>query len=298
MNGILTINKPKDYTSFDVIARLKGMSKTKRIGHSGTLDPMATGVLPIFFGTATKAADLNPYGNDKKEYLAEIIFGRTTDTLDTHGKTLTIAPSNVERSDIQRLIPQFIGDIQQTPPMYSAVRINGQRLYDIARQGIEVEREKRAVTIHEIEITSFDPQAQSGFIRVLCSKGTYIRTLCDDLGRLLGCGAVMGELVRTMSNGFTLDKSYTLEQVQALASDNALEAALLPTEQVLLHLPAIYLSEVQTRMFLNGVRLDLNRIKYKDMDSSYRVYSYDRQFIATATLNRDKMELITEKRFV
>lgn len=298
MDGIICINKPKDYTSFDVVARLRGMSKTKRVGHSGTLDPMATGVLPIFFGVATKACDMMPC--DKKEYVAEFKLGFTSDTLDTHGEVVAQEKSSITKEQVLLELENFTGDIKQIPPMYSAVRINGQRLYDIARQGIEVERTPRDATIHEIELLSFNECAQTGFLRILCSKGTYIRTICDDMGKNLGCGCIMGELVRTISNGFRLDECYTLEQIQEMVNDDItiLESKLLPIEQVFFELPKIKLNEVQTSKLLNGVKLDLNRVHHKKVDGLHKIYSNDDIFLGVGRLDNENMLLKIEKRFV
>ncbi|MEG1027937.1 MAG: tRNA pseudouridine(55) synthase TruB, partial [Oscillospiraceae bacterium] len=187
MNGVLCINKPTEYTSFDVIARIRGMSKQKRVGHSGTLDPMATGVLPIFIGTATKACDI--LSDDDKEYVAEFKLGVTTDTLDIMGKVKQEKASFCKKQDILNLLPQFTGEIKQIPPMYSAVKINGQRLYDIARQGIEIQREAKTVTVYSLNLLDFNEETQTGKLSIACSKGTYIRTIIDDIGALLDVGA-------------------------------------------------------------------------------------------------------------
>lgn len=295
MDGILCINKPPEFTSFDVIAKLRGMSKTKRVGHSGTLDPMATGVLPIFFGIATKACDMMP--SDKKEYIAEFKLGYTSDTLDTHGTITTLPQSHITKEQIIEQLNSFLGDIKQIPPMYSAVRVNGQRLYDIARQGIEIKREPRDATIYEIELISFDETAQTGFFRMACSKGTYVRTICDDMGKNLECGCIMGELVRTISNGFTLDECYTLEQVQQMVDEQTLEPALMPIEKLFMHLPKIKLNEIQTIKFCNGVKLDLNRVHHKDIDGLHKVLSHEGKFLAVASLDKENMILKVEKRF-
>lgn len=296
MNGILCINKPQEYTSFDVIARIRGMSKTKRVGHSGTLDPMATGVLPVFIGMATKACDLLP--DDNKEYEASFALGTETDTLDCWGTVKRTCASHVREEELLALLPQFTGEIEQIPPMYSAVRINGQRLYDIARQGREIEREPRKVTVMSLSCTSFDEEKQCGTLSICCSKGTYIRTIISDLGGLLGCGAMMTGLVRTKACGFTLTDCVTLEQAQELTADGTLESKLLPVDRLFYHLPRISLNEVQAIKFKNGVRLDLNRVKHKQIETMHRVYAPDKTFLGLATLDHSDESLRIAKMFI
>ena len=186
MDGILVIDKPKSYTSFDVVAVMRKLCGEKKIGHTGTLDPMATGVLPILVGKATRCA---PFLDDTdKEYEAEFQLGLSTDTQDITGKVVSETPHRVTKADIEAVLPQFRGEIQQLPPMYSAVQIDGKRLYSLARQGIEVERETRPVTIYQCDLLSFDEETQKGTLRIMCSKGTYVRTLCSDIGvAYLGC---------------------------------------------------------------------------------------------------------------
>lgn len=295
MNGILCINKPQEYTSFDVVARIRGMSKTKRVGHSGTLDPLATGVLPIFIGNATKACDMLP--DDNKSYIADFKFGLTTDTLDISGKVIEKFDKKVYIEDIIKSLDNFRGDIQQIPPMYSAVRINGQRLYDIARQGREIDREPRNATIFKLELLGFDFETQTGKLEVSCSKGTYIRTIINDIGEKLGSGGIMTGLCRTHACGFALTDCVTLEEAQQLTIDNALEARLLPVDRIFLHLPRINLNEIQSVKFRNGVKLDLNRVIYKDIDSLHRVYDNDKVFMGLASLDKEDMALVIEKMF-
>lgn len=295
MNGILCINKPQEYTSFDVIARLRGMSKTKRVGHSGTLDPMATGVLPIFFGIATKACDLLPH--DDKRYEASFRLGIQTDTQDIFGTVTKQCESHVTQNEILNILPLLRGDIMQLPPMYSAIRINGQRLYDIARQGREVEREKRPITIHELSLTSFDEEKQEGTLTIACSKGTYIRTIIADIGDYLNVGGVMTALVRTNASVFTLADCITLEQAQEYVADGTFEEKLLPVERMFEKYPKIYLGEAQSRMFKNGVKLDLNRIRHKDNDGYHVVFDEKKEFLGLASIDREDMGLKIEKMF-
>ena len=218
LTGILCINKPQDFTSFDVIAKLRGISGTRKIGHSGTLDPMATGVLPIFFGSAAKACDLLP--NSDKRYTAGVRFGLTSDTQDIWGSITGENPAPLSREDLEAALPRFTGTISQLPPMYSAVQVNGQRLYDLARKGVEVERTPREITIYKLDLLSYDPEKREALLDVSCSKGTYIRTLCHDLGQFLGMGAVMSSLIRTEAAGFTLSDCVTLEDAQKAASES------------------------------------------------------------------------------
>lgn len=295
MDGILCINKPQEYTSFDVVARIRGMSKTKRVGHSGTLDPMATGVLPIFLGNATKACDLLP--DERKSYRAGFRLGVTTDTLDIFGTIRCEQESHCAQEEILPLLEHFRGKIQQIPPMYSAVRIDGQRLYDLARQGREVERAPRTVFIHAIELAEFDPDAQSGLLEITCSKGTYVRTIIHDLGQLLGCGAAMTSLVRTFSGGFGLNDCITLEEAQHLTDTGRLEASLLPVDLVFADYPKIQLNPVQSIKFKNGVQLDLNRLHYQGDNGTHRIYDESGRFLGLARPHLEEMALIIEKMF-
>lgn len=295
MNGIICINKPQEYTSFDVVARVRGMSKTKRVGHSGTLDPMATGVLPVFIGNATKACDLLP--DEDKSYTARFQLGLTSDTLDSSGEILTETKSEVTVEQIIGLLDRFRGDIEQIPPMYSAVRVNGQRLYDIARQGREIERQPRKATIHRIELVGFDSATQQGELEISCSKGTYIRTIISDIGQILKVGGIMTALVRTKAGAFTLDDCITLDEAQRLTAEGKLEERLLQADRLFYDRPKIVLNGVQSSKFKNGVKLDLNRVKYKDIDGLHRVYADDKEFLGLASLDKSDMGLKIEKMF-
>lgn len=298
MNGIICIDKPQGFTSFDVIAKLRGILKTKRIGHSGTLDPMATGVLPVFIGNATKACDMMP--DTSKAYRAGFRFGISTDTLDITGKVTSEHSLKVTRQDVLDVIPKFTGNIKQIPPMYSAVKIGGQKLCNLARKGIEIERPEREITVDSIKLESFDEDSQSGVISVICSKGTYIRSLIDDIGNSLGCGGVMTSLVRTWSGGFSLEDCFTLDEIQSLADSGNIEySALISVECVFSGLPKTRLNKVQTRMYKNGVKLDLNRINHiKPEFSEYSVYGYDKEFIGIACADFEKGELRIVKNFI
>lgn len=297
MNGILGVNKPQGFTSFDVIAKLRGILQTKRIGHGGTLDPMATGVLPVFIGTATKACDIIPDGS--KTYIADFRFGLTSDTQDITGNILSESDKKVSLAELNAVIPEFIGNIMQLPPMYSAVQVNGKRLYDLARQGIEVERKPRNIEVTEIKLFEYNEETQEGTMMIICGKGTYIRTIINDIGERLGCGAVMTALVRTWSGGFSLEDCFTLEEIQNLADSGNIENALISVECVFSGLPKLRLNEVQTRMYRNGVKLDLNRINHiKPEFSEYSVYGYDHEFIGVARADFEKSELRVVKNFI
>ena len=211
-NGIIIIDKPADWTSMDVCAKLRGILKTKKVGHAGTLDPMATGVLPVFVGQATRGVSFAESG--EKEYVATLRLGIVTDTQDTSGHVLAEQPVTVSAGDVAAVLPRFTGDIQQIPPMYSAIKVGGQKLYDLARKGQEVARKPRAITIHALTLEQ--QLSPTDFrLRIRCSKGTYVRTLCHDIGAALGCGGCMAALRRTMAAGYTLAESHALEEVQA-----------------------------------------------------------------------------------
>lgn len=291
------MNKPSGFTSFDVIAKLRGILKIKRLGHSGTLDPMATGVLPVFVGSATKACDILP--DNSKSYRAEFKFGLSTDTQDITGKTIRQYDKKVSRENILEIIPDLTGDIFQTPPMYSAVQINGKRLYDLARQGVEIERPKREIHIDSIMLENFNEETQSGTLFIVCSKGTYIRTVINDIGDSLGCGGIMTSLVRTCTSGFTLDKCFDFEQVENAVKNNNIESLILPIDSAFMLYPEIHLGEHQTRFYKNGVRLDLNRIKnIFPQNNIYRVYGSDNNFIGLALAEHDSNILKVYKNLV
>ena len=301
-NGILIIDKPQDWTSMDVCAKLRGIFHEKRVGHAGTLDPMATGVLPVFIGRATRAVQFAESG--EKEYLALLQLGVTTDTQDMWGNILEkkpVPPDAWER--LNDLLPQFTGEIEQVPPMYSAVKINGKKLYELARKGVEVERKARPVTIHSLTATRGakvkssspnDPwpeEANAFFLRVRCSKGTYIRTLCHDLGQALGCGGCMASLRRTMACGFALPQAVTLEQVQQAADRGEAEDLLLPVDSLFAHHPALTLKAPAEKKVRNGAALSAPKLA----EGEYRLYGEDGIFLALSRCEKGK--LVTIKSF-
>lgn len=297
MNGILCMNKPQDFTSFDVIGKLRGILHMKRLGHTGTLDPMATGVLPILVGTATKACDILP--NQDKTYQATVVFGKATDTIDIWGKPLQDYPEqHVTEAALRAILPEFLGDITQLPPMYSAVSVNGKRLYELARKGETVERPTRTVHIDAITLDAFDETQQTATLTISCGKGTYIRTLLSDIGQRLGGDAVMTALTRTAACGYPLQECLTFEQVAAAMADGTLEEHLLPTDSLFSSYPKLRLNAAQERMFCNGVKLDLNRLRNLQPDQDiYTVYGATGTFLGTALADRTQQELRIGKRF-
>ena len=288
MNGIIVVNKPRDFTSFDVVAIMRGCFRTKKVGHSGTLDPMATGVLPVFIGNATKAVSLLPESG--KSYRAGFRLGVVSDTLDIWGKCSEQKDVSISAEMMSSVLENFRGDIEQVPPMYSALKVNGQKLCDLARKGVEVERKPRIITVSRLELVDFD--GRDGIIDVDCSSGTYIRSLVDDIGAALGTGAVMTSLVRTKACGFAIDESFPLEELKNKPVGE-LEKLLRPTESVFAEYPELQLDEEQERLYLNGVRLDANRLHGDVAEGLCRVYG--KEFIGLARITAD--ELISVKRF-
>lgn len=287
MNGIIIVDKPQEFTSFDVVAVMRGILHTKKVGHSGTLDPMATGILPIFIGNATKAISLLP--DSDKSYRAGFRLGQTSDTLDIWGKCTESKPVNISEKTLRETLNRFTGEIEQIPPMYSALKVNGQKLCDLARKGIEVERKPRSVTISRLDLVNFS--GSEGIINVDCSSGTYIRTLIDDIGSTLGTGAVMTSLRRTRACGFT--DGYKLERLKTMPPEE-LNSIIKPVDEVFSGYPKIHLDERQKSLYLNGVRLDVNRLESAPEDGQLcRVYAGD--FLGIAKISAD--ELISVKRF-
>ena len=235
MDGIINVYKEKGFTSHDVVAKLRGILRMKKIGHTGTLDPAAEGVLPVCLGKGTRLCDM--LTDKTKTYRAVLLLGQETDTQDTTGVVQAEYPVHVTEEEVRKAIVSFLGDYMQIPPMYSALKVNGKKLYELARQGKEVERQARPVQILDIQIESIDLPRATFF--VTCSKGTYIRTLCYDIGRKLGCGGCMESLLRTRVDRFELKDSLTLSQIEKLRDEGRLEEAVVPVEGVFLRLPAL-----------------------------------------------------------
>lgn len=291
--GVILVNKPEGFTSFDVIAKMRGILKERRLGHSGTLDPMATGVLPVFVGKATKACDILP--ENEKSYRAGFRLGFSTDTQDTTGEVRKTSDKKVSEAEIISTLDSFKGAIMQLPPMYSAVQVGGKRLYDLARQGIEVEREPREIEIYEIQLESFDWQSQSGELYISCSKGTYIRTVIHDLGVKLGTFGAMSSLVRTSSQGFTLDNCLTLDEIERLAKEGRIDGVIKPIDECFKAYSEIRLSEKQAGMYKNGIKLDIARVSGADKKGIYRVYGDE--FLGLAEIRPDEDILRIYKNF-
>ena len=278
-NGIVIIDKPQGWTSMDVCAKLRGMLKTKKIGHAGTLDPMATGVLPVFVGQATRAVSFAESGS--KEYVTGLRLGLVTNTQDTSGETLESRAVTATADDLRAVLPRFTGPIEQIPPMFSAIKIGGKKLYELARKGQEVERKGRSVTIYELEVL-----AQTGenefLLRILCSKGTYVRTLCHDIGQALGCGGCMSSLRRTMAAGYTLAQAVTLDQVQEQG-----EALLMPVDSLFADSPAYHIRHAKVEALCrNGNAFTVHQPL---ADGIYRVYGMDGTFLCLSRLENGTM---------
>lgn len=296
MNGVLIVDKPRDFTSFDLCAKLRGVLKERKIGHAGTLDPMATGVMVIMLGKATRACELLPESG--KSYTAGFRFGERTDTLDVTGTVLETSDIRPTREQLLACLETFGGEIEQFPPMYSAVHVDGKRLYDLAREGKEVERTARKVCIEKLELLSYDEQSGEGVLDVTCSKGTYIRALTDDIGKALGCGAVLTELRRTKACGFCIDQALTLEQLVELG-EKASEK-LLAVEELFSAYHSVKVSPAQAVRYANGGELDLVRVRpdFKAADGEYIAVFGPEGFIGIGKIDLSENCLRPYKRFI
>ncbi len=284
-NGIINIYKEKGFTSHDVVAKMRGICKQKKIGHTGTLDPDAEGVLPVCLGSGTKLCDM--LTDKDKEYVAELLLGVKTDTQDISGKVLEEKVPVKDEERIRDVILSFVGDYMQVPPMYSALKVNGKKLYELARSGKEVERQARPVRILEIEILEI--QSQVVRMRVACSKGTYIRTLCEDIGEKLGCGGTMKSLLRTKVGIFNLDKALTLGQLEEIRDSGKVDEVLLPVDEVFAEYPALHVMPEFVRLIDNGNAFYANQTEEKQafMEGTqvrvygngkfYGVYAYEQE---------------------
>ncbi len=285
-NGIINVYKESGFTSFDVVAKLRGILKQKKIGHTGTLDPDAEGVLVVCLGKATRLCDI--LTDKDKSYTATLLLGRTTDTEDTSGKLLTENEVNVTEEEVTNAIRSFVGEYDQIPPMYSAIKVNGKKLYELAREGIEIERTPRRVAIHKIDIISIELPYVT--FRVSCGKGTYIRSLCRDIGEKLGCGGIMDKLVRDSVNAtetgkiFSLQDSLTLKQIEAMVENGQFEQCIIPVDQMFPKLAGYRVNENGNKKLYNG-----NLLVSKDFTAEYMkeedgkkclVYDKDGQFAA------------------
>lgn len=272
MDGVLNINKPAGITSFDVVRKIKILSHNKKVGHAGTLDPIASGVLPVCIGRATKFVDY--IMKDEKVYLTQMKLGIRTDTYDREGTVINTLDFNLSKRDIENVILSFEGQIDQLPPMYSAIKVKGKRLYDLARRGIEVERKKRKILIYSIEIV--DIKLPYVVFKVRCSKGTYIRSLCNDIGNRLNCGAVMWDLKRISTGNFDILNSITLESL----NDKNILQYIIPVDTALSQYPVLTVEDKYVKNVLNGIpirdKIFLDKIS---KDRLYRVYTSKNEFV-------------------
>lgn len=288
MTGILVVDKPAEWTSFDVCAKLRGVLGMRQIGHSGTLDPMATGVLPVFVGGASKAVDRQP--NHDKTYIATLRLGRKTDTGDITGTVIESAAVTVGEKELRAVLPRFVGEQMQVPPMYSAVKVNGVKLCDAARRGITVERKARPITIYNVEYLG--QVSETDFcLKVACSKGTYIRVLLEDIGGALGLPATMSALRRVQAGSWEESQSHTMEEILEAKENGTLENLLLPVETVFTALPALHVNEAVRRHLENGCPTS----RYKAEDGLYRVYEQG-EFLGLAKVEEHVLKV--EKLFL
>lgn len=292
MTGIICVNKEKDITSFGVVAKLRGITKERKAGHTGTLDPMATGVLPVMFGGATRFLNFLP--DSDKGYRATFKLGMTTDTLDITGEVTSQSEVAVTVDDVKRVMCDFVGVIDQIPPMYSAKSVDGVRLYDLAREGKTVEREACKVEIKELELVTFDETEHTYQIDVLCSKGTYIRSLIDDIGSALGCGAVMTELCRTKAMGFDLSDCVSLAELQEMKdSGKGFDSVLIDIERMFECYKKVMVSPAQSTRFFNGGALDMSRVRASiEQNEICTVYSDKNEFLGLGQRQGDELKVL------
>ena len=287
-NGILIIDKPAGWTSMDVCAKLRGMFHEKRVGHAGTLDPMATGVLPVFLGRATRAVQFA--AESDKEYIAGLKLGVITNTQDTTGDVLEERSLFVTRDQLWTVLERFHGQIEQVPPMYSAIKVGGKKLYELARKGKEVERKPRLVTIRALGLLGWPDAGEDFSLRVVCSKGTYVRTLCHDIGQLLGCGGCMSSLRRVKAAGFTLDDSVTLEAVQAAVDRGEGKSLLLPVDEYFARNG--WKASVTVRPAAEKVLRNGGQVATPGMEMECRVYSESGEFLGLGSSKGARLKLI------
>lgn len=304
MNGVLVIDKPKDFTSFDVVAVVRGLTREKKIGHTGTLDPMATGVLLLLLGRAAKAADL--LSDTDKEYRAHFRLGERSDTGDCTGTVVERNDVAVSKEQLQEALQSFQGELEQIPPMYSAVSVGGKRLYELARKGIEVERKPRKIYLSRCELEEYHEETREGVLLVACSKGTYIRTLIEDIAAAVGTVGLMTDLCRTRACGFSIDEATPLLELKEMAEHEqlwkVLQKSLLPVDTLFREDPPVTVSRAQAGRFLNGGSLSLERLRMPKLELAdgmrMRVYREDGEFLGLAAVNLQRQELRFVKRFL
>ena len=296
MTGILNVYKPKGITSHNVVSFVRKQLNIKRVGHTGTLDPLATGVLPVLIGNATKLSDI--IMADEKKYKARVTLGITTDTDDSTGEIIEKKDVSVSESELKDVIKTFVGEIEQIPPMYSAIKVDGQKLYQLARRGVEIERKARNVTIYDIKISDFD--GVNFDMEVHCSKGTYIRALCRDIGEELGTGAVMSELERTMSGIFTKENSYTFEKIEKCVELGEIEKILLKPDDVLGEFLRVDVTGEFAQKIKNGIRLRPAQLGIKNYSENkiFKIYEDNKLLCLLKVKNCDgQLLLAMEKSF-
>lgn len=283
LNGIMLIDKPCDWTSHDVVGKLRGILHERRIGHSGTLDPMATGLLVVFVGRATRAVEFAEA--DSKEYIAGLRLGISTDTQDITGNTLKRSNSLPSKAELEQALSAFKGEISQIPPMYSAIKVGGRKLYELARRGESVERKPRRVTIDKLDIIG---ENESDYVLdVVCSKGTYIRTLCNDIGDTLGCGGCMSSLRRVKAGAFSIEKAHTIDEIQAAADNGGLDEIIIPVDRLFSAYPELTVRDTEEKKLRNG-----NVIKLAAPNGTYRVYTETGGFLLLGEASDNKLKTI------
>ena len=283
LNGIMLIDKPCDWTSHDVVGKLRGILHERRIGHSGTLDPMATGLLVVFVGRATRAVEFAEA--DSKEYIAGLRLGISTDTQDITGNTLKSSNSLPSKAELEQALSAFKGEISQIPPMYSAIKVGGRKLYELARRGESVERKPRRVTIDKLDIIG---ENEGNYVLdVVCSKGTYIRTLCNDIGDTLGCGGCMSSLRRVKAGAFSIEKAHTIDEIQAAADNGGLDEIIIPVDRLFSAYPELTVRDTEEKKLRNG-----NVIKLAAPNGTYRVYTETGGFLLLGEASDNKLKTI------
>ena len=295
IDGFINIYKEQGYISFDVVAKLRGILKQKKIGHTGTLDPMAEGVLLVCLGSATKMCDLLTEKN--KTYTCTMLLGKTSDTEDVTGKLTDVTDIYPDEQTVIETVMSFVGDYMQIPPMYSAIKVNGKKLYELARAGQVIERQPRPVTIHSIQILSTDLPRVT--FDVSCSKGTYIRSLCRDIGEKLGCGAVMERLMRTEVKGFTIEESLTLDAVEKARDDGTLMQHVLTTDKLMPDIPELHISAKGEKLLANGNKLSADSFVENQIyrDTYVKVYDANDRFAALYEYSDEKRQYVPFKMF-
>ncbi len=283
LNGIILVDKPCDWTSHDVVGKLRGILHERRIGHSGTLDPMATGLLVVFVGRATRAVEFAEA--DSKEYIAGLRLGVSTDTQDITGSTIKTSDAVPTRAELEQALEAFKGEISQIPPMYSAIKVGGRKLYELARRGESVERKPRKVTIDKLEIIGENDGDY--ILDVVCSKGTYIRTLCNDTGDALGCGGCMSSLRRVKAGTFLIEQAHTIDEIQAAVDNGELDSVMIPVDKLFSAHPALTVSDAADKRLRNG-----NIIKLAAANGTYRVYSETGGFLLLGEVRDNKLKTI------